>query len=493
MSAAQLKPHRFTSFSDLPVEVQLEISQHLDLTSLKSFRQVERGCIAATSKHLFKEIKLWPLIWSWTRLEAMSQSPFVHDYVDTLRLHTIVLNTSYLESKSGREDFIRMMQRIHRQNTPACHDSSVSTDPLSDQEANTLFAKYRLYVGAQRLFEKLDVTAIRRVICGFSNLKAIVCDERRYNIFDSNIDFLPGPSLARSVDLTTRADLTTTPVLDPFYCACMSSRLHHLILEPVLWRHLPVSDEEDIPSSEQQAEPRTYDDHRTLVLSLDNKGYLTSSRMQDTYLARLTNYISRYTNLGMLTLSFGATHFLYNYAEILLKISAALTRLHLPQLWYLALANVFTTEKSMTKLLQNHSKSLRFLQLSSIGVGLPRNARERESVLSLFWKIRQVTFLEKVKLKGLFTNMVDEAWEATEGKQLGCRTQLEDFMSHKIDWPVGVSLEEYLLLKEERLAATKQEAKANAAETLWQDRSWAWSAYFIERCRGFILLQAEMR
>lgn len=490
MSAVQLTQHGFMSFSDLPVEVQLEISKHLDLTSLKSFRQVERACVPAASKRLFKEIKLWPLIWSWTRLETMSQSLFVQDYVDTLRLHTNVLNTSYLESKNGRQDFTRMMQRFR--NHTAHKDLGVS---LSDQEADTLFAKYRLYVGAQRLFEKLDATAIRRVIRGFSNLKAIVCDERKFNIFDSSIDFLPGPSLAKSINLVTLASLTPGTCFDTFYAVCMNWRLHHLTLEPIFWRQLPVSNEEDLSSSEQDPKASTYDEQRTLVLRLDNKGYLISSRMQDTYLTRLTSYISRYTNLGMLTLSFGATHFLYNYAEILLKISAALTRLHLPQLWYLALANVFTTERSMTELLQNHSMTLRILQLSSIGVGLPRNAVERESVLSLFWKIRHATFLEKVELKGLFTNMVDEAWEAVQERKVGnsCCTQLEDFMCHKIDWPVGESLEEYLLLKEERLAATKQEARANAVETLWQDRSWAWSAYFIERCRGFILLQAEMR
>lgn len=115
--------------------------------------------------------------------------------------------------------------------------------------------------------------------------------------------------------------------------------------------------------------------------------------------------------------------------------------------------------------------------------------------MSLFWKIRQAAFLEKVKLTGLFTNLVDEAWTAVEEIKVGndCCTQLEDFMCHKIEWPVGESLEEYLHLKDARRAETMEEAWLNALKPLWQDNSWKWGDFYIKKCRGLPLLQAKMR
>lgn len=482
------------SYSDLPTEVRVEISKYLDIASLKSFRRVDRVCLATASKHLFREIEIWPLIWSWTRLEAMSHSPFIKDYVDTLRFNTNVLDTKYINPESGREDFVGMVHRSHFRKA----DSICS----GDEEISTLYAKYRSYIQAQGLFAELDTTAISHVIRGFSNLKAIVCDEDRSTIsvrtstevkstvFDRGIDFLPGPSLA-GLKLGTH----DSQVFGHFNSAYMNSKVRHLTLKHGHWCHLPVGDDEDKPSHESSPDANTCEDQRTLDLCLDNVAYIVSSRMQVTYLKRLNDCISRYSNLEMLSLSFGGSGFLYNYAEILLRISASLAKLHLPRLRHLALSNVFTTEKSMIQLLQNHSTTLCILELSEIGVGLPRNVNVRESVMSLFWKIRQTTFLEKVKLTGLFTNLVDEAWTAVEGNKVGndCCTQLEDFMCHKIEWPVGESLEEYLLLKEARRAETTEEAWLNALKPLWQDNSWKWGEFFIKRCRGLLLLQAKMR
>jgi hypothetical protein len=481
------------SYLELPIEVRLEISKHLDVASLKSFRRVDRVCLATASKQLFGELELWPLIWSWTRLEAMSHSPFIKDYVDTLKFNTNALDTKYIKSDSGRDDFVSM---VHRSQSRTAAGVSAS-----DEEINNLYAKYRSYVQAQGLFAQLDTTAISHVIGGFSNLKAIVCDEDRSTIsvrtstevkstiFDRGIDFLPGPTLA-GLKLGTH----DSQVFGHFYGVFMSSKVHHLTLKHGHWCHLPLGDDEDKPSNESFPEANIYDDQRTLDLCLDNVAYIVSSRMQVTYLKRLNDCISRYTNLEMLSLSFGATGFLYNYAEILLRISASLAKLHLTRLRHLALSNVFTTEKSMIQLLQNHSTTLRVLELSEIGVGLPRNVNERESVMSLFWKIRQATFLEKVRLTGLFTNLVDEAWTAVEENKVGddCCTQLEDFMCHRIEWPVGESLEEYLLLKEARRAENMEEAWLNALKPLWQDDSWKWGDFFIKRCRGLLLLQAKM-
>jgi len=294
----------------------------------------------------------------------------------------------------------------------------------------------------------------------------------------------------------------------------MSSRTEHLSIEPLLWRLLPASNDEDIPSIEQHPGAGVFDAQSNITLRLDNTTYLISSRMQDTYLRRLTDHISRYSNLEMLTLSFGESYFLYNYAEILLKIPAALSRLHLPKLWCLELAHVFTTEQSMIDLLEHHHKTLRVLKLNSIGVGLPRNTAKKESVLSLVWKIRQTNFLQKVTLHGVFTNMVDEPCKTQpvqEIKKRGYpfsnprdvyghkisgrtyRTQLEEFMCRRIGWPIGESLEACLLRKEEHAVATSRVVDEDAIEWPWQDGSWHWSTDLLEQCRGASsLLRVEM-
>lgn len=507
------------SYSDLPLEVQLEINRRLDVPSLKSLRLVDKACLATASQRLFKQVQLWPLIWSWSRLESMSHSPFIRDHVETLIFNTNVLDTEYMPAvkqdgtrvpekkrKSEREEFAIMVREAFKPRP----NRGVAGSPCDDETIESLYNKYQTYIEAQDRFVSLDTTAIRHVVGGFPNLENIVCDNHRpttpdankiYNptIFDRGKDFLDGPSLAG-----LRLGRYDTSCLGHFFEVCMSTRVRHLSLKHAEWSHLPLSDDETRlqPLGGEQSDSYRNDANaypecqHTLDMSLENRAYITSTRMHVTYPKRLLHCMSRYTNLETLRLSFGARGFLWDYAEDLLRISASLAKLHLVRLRHLALCNIFTTEKSMVQLCENHSTTLRVLELGDMGVGLPQGAAQRESVMSLFWRIRQVTLLEKVTLTGLFTNLMDEAWTAASEQAIldfpshsCCRSQLEGYMCHEIEWPVGKSIEAYLLSKEAGQPETESsEAWEHAMKPLlWQDSSWKWSGSFIRRCRATIL------
>lgn len=515
-------PYRpMASYSDLPLEVQLEINRRLDVASLKSLRLVDRACLVTASQRLFKHVQLWPLIWSWARLESMSYSPFIRDHVETLNFNTNVLDTEYMpivnqnatrvrekksKTKSEREEFAIMVREAFKPRP----SRGVAGFPCDDETIESLYKKYQTYIEAQDRFIRLDTTAIRHVIRGFPNLETIVCDNHRpttpdtnkiYNptIFDRGKDFLDGPSLAG-----LRLGQYDTSCLGHFYEVCMSTRVRRLSLKHAEWSHLPLSDDETRlqPRDGEQStqsyhfEAHAYDCQHILDICLENRAYITSTRMHVTYPKRLLHCLSRYTNLETLRLSFGASGFLWDYAEDLMRISASLAKLHLIRLRHLALCNVFTTERSMIQLCENHSTTLRVLELGDIGVGLPQSAAQRESVMSLFWKIRQVAWLERVTLTGLFTNLMDEAWTAASEQGMldlhsrSCRrSQLEGYLCHQIEWPVGESIEEYLVSREAGQAETESsEAWENAMKPLlWQDGSWKWSGSFIRRCRATIL------
>lgn len=512
-----------TSYSDLPSEVQLEISQHLDVASLKSLRLVEKASLPSASKRLFKEVELWPLIWSWNRLEAMSASPFISDYVEILKFNTNVLTTAFKEDvKDLKEQSSRKPTSVVRSifNPSQNLRSAASVSPSGCQTTERLdaddyaierfYEKYEAYIQAQEHFVALETAAIQDVIRGFPNLRAIVCEQDKPTsqcqatstlytsvdnptIFDRGKDFLGGPCLA-GFSLGTH----DTSCLAPFLDVCMSSKVYRLKLRGACWYNLPTSGDEGrthslsgVPSYRQVTD--NFEGLRLLDLYLDIRGYLTSTRMHVTYCKRLTDCVARYINLETLNLNFGV--FQWSYARDLLPISASLAKLRLPRLRHLTMSNVLTKEKSMIELLESNSTTLRVLELADIGVGLPQSIDDRESVISLFWNISRVTALETVKLRGLFTNLIDEAWIATsksnqaEIKDYPYCTQLEDYMCHKTEWPVGGSLEEYLISRETGQDEVQDfEAwKTVGKRILWEDSSWECSWAFLRRCRMVML------